>query len=235
MLYARCCAARIRTRASGRSTLSKARALPGVKAILTHENCQVVWGAGSVAGGQQYNDEIKKITKQRRYAFNNPVRFVGEPVAAVAAVDRHVAEEALPLIAVDYEVLPFVLDQEEALKPGAPQIWPEGNLVAEQPQRGAADRPAPRQRRRRRSPTPTTSSRIATRPRSCTTRRWSRAPCVAHWERRQADRLHADRRHRQLPPRHGPRPRHPRQRRSASSASTWAATSATRTRTRTPI
>ena len=93
-----------------RSTSSKAQALPGVKAIVTHENCQVVWGAGSIAGGQQYNDDIKKITKQRRYAFNNPVRFVGEPVAAVAAVDRHVAEEALQLIAVDYEVLPFVLD-----------------------------------------------------------------------------------------------------------------------------
>ena len=67
----------------------------GVKAVVTHENCQVVWGAGSIAGGAQYSDEIKKITKQRRYAFNNPVRFVGEPVAAVAAVDRHVAEEAL--------------------------------------------------------------------------------------------------------------------------------------------
>jgi CO/xanthine dehydrogenase Mo-binding subunit/aerobic-type carbon monoxide dehydrogenase small subunit (CoxS/CutS family) len=107
---------------------SQARALAGVRAILTHENCQVVWGAGSVAGGQQYNDEIKKITRQRRYAFNNPVRFVGEPVAAVAAVNRHVAEEALQLIAVDYEVLPFVLDQEAALQPDAPKIWPDGNV-----------------------------------------------------------------------------------------------------------
>src|SRR6185503_10983565 len=33
---------------------SKARALPGVKAILSHENCQVVWGAGSISGGAQY-------------------------------------------------------------------------------------------------------------------------------------------------------------------------------------
>jgi xanthine dehydrogenase molybdenum-binding subunit len=107
---------------------SKARALPGVKAIVTHENCNVVWGAGSISGGAQYNDEIKKITRHRRYAFNNPVRFVGDPVAAVAAVDRHVAEEALQLIAVDYEPLPFVLDPEEALKPDAPRIWPEGNL-----------------------------------------------------------------------------------------------------------
>jgi len=108
---------------------SKAAAFPGVKAVLTHENCTVVFGAGSIAGGQQYNDAVKKTTKQRRYAFNNPVRFVGDPVAAVAAVDRHVAEEALRLINVDYEVLPHVLDQEEAMKPGAPQIWPEGNIA----------------------------------------------------------------------------------------------------------
>src|SRR6185436_1619078 len=94
--------------------VSAARALPGVKAILTHENCQVVWGAGSVAGGTQYSDEVKRITKHRRYAFNNPVRFVGEPVAAVAAIDRHTAEDALQLIAVDYEPLPFVLDPEDA-------------------------------------------------------------------------------------------------------------------------
>src|SRR5438132_1300507 len=103
---------------------SKAKALAGVKAIVTHENCQVVWGAGSISGGAQYNDETKKITKHRRYAFNNPVRFVGDPVAAVAAIDRHTAEEALQLITVEYEPLPFVLDPEDALKPGAVQIWP---------------------------------------------------------------------------------------------------------------
>ena len=107
---------------------SKAAALPGVKAVITHENGAVVWGAGGSAGGVQYNDQIKKITKQRRYTFNNPVRFVGDPVAAVAATDRHLAEEALSKIVVDYEVLPHVLDPEEALKPGAPQLWPDGNL-----------------------------------------------------------------------------------------------------------
>lgn len=108
--------------------ISKAAAMPGVKAVLTHENCQVVWGAGGVAGGVQYNDQIKKITKQRRYIFNNPVRFVGDPVAAVAATDRHLAEEALAKIHVDYEVLPHVLDAEAALKPDAPKLWPDGNL-----------------------------------------------------------------------------------------------------------
>jgi xanthine dehydrogenase molybdenum-binding subunit len=108
--------------------VSKAKAMPGVKAILTYENCKVVWGAGSVAGGQQYSDEVKKNTKQRRYAFNNPVRFVGEPVVAIAAVNRHLAEEALQQVVVNYEILPHVIDQEEALKPDAPKIWPEGNL-----------------------------------------------------------------------------------------------------------
>lgn len=108
--------------------VSRAQALPGVKAIVTHENCNYVWGAGSIAGGGQYNDELKKITRQRRYAFNNPVRYVGEPVAAVAAVDRHVAEEAVRLITVDYEVLPFVLDQEKALEDSTVKIWPEGNI-----------------------------------------------------------------------------------------------------------
>src|SRR5262245_14001048 len=108
--------------------VAKALALPGVKTILTHENCQVVFGAGGISGGQQYNDEIKKITKHRRYVFNNPVRFVGDPVAAVAAVNRHVADEALRLIQVDYDVLSFVLEPEDALKPEAVKIWPEGNL-----------------------------------------------------------------------------------------------------------
>jgi len=107
---------------------SKARALPGVKAIVTHENGKVPWGAGSIAGGQQYNEETKRITTHKRYAFNNPVRFAGEPVAAVAAVDRHTAEDALELIAVEYETLPFVLDYEDALKPDAPKVWPDGNV-----------------------------------------------------------------------------------------------------------
>jgi xanthine dehydrogenase molybdenum-binding subunit len=109
--------------------VSKARALAGVKAIVTYETSPVVWGAGSIAGGQQYSDEMKKITKHRRYIFNNPVRFVGDPVAAVAAVNRHVAEEALQRIVVEYEPLPFVLETEDALRPDAPKVWPEGNLA----------------------------------------------------------------------------------------------------------
>lgn len=94
--------------------VSAARELAGVKAVITRENCEVVWSGGD--------------SRNRRYLFNNPVRFVGEAVAAVAAENRHLAEEALGLIRVDYEPLDFVLDPEEALKPGAVPIQPGGNL-----------------------------------------------------------------------------------------------------------
>jgi CO/xanthine dehydrogenase Mo-binding subunit len=93
---------------------SKAEKLPGVKVIIHHGNAQVPWSSGGHT--------------HRRYIFNNPVRYVGDPVAAVAATDRHIAEDALKLIDVKYEKIPHVLDPNEALKPDAPKIAPSGNL-----------------------------------------------------------------------------------------------------------
>jgi xanthine dehydrogenase molybdenum-binding subunit len=93
---------------------SKAEKLPGVKAIIHHENAKVPWSSGGHT--------------HQRFIFNNPVRFVGDAVAAVAATDRHIAEDALKLIEVKYEKLPHVLDPNEALKPDAPKIAPNGNL-----------------------------------------------------------------------------------------------------------
>jgi xanthine dehydrogenase molybdenum-binding subunit len=93
---------------------SKAEKLPGVKAVIHHENAKVPWSSGGHT--------------HRRYIFNNPVRYVGDPVAAVAATDRHIAEDALKLIDVKYEKIPHVLDANEALKPDAPKIAPNGNL-----------------------------------------------------------------------------------------------------------
>ena len=61
------------------------------------------------------------------------MRFAGDPVAAIAAVDRHVAEDAMHLIEVDYEVLPFLTDPEEALKPGAVEIHAGRQSFAQQP------------------------------------------------------------------------------------------------------
>lgn len=108
--------------------VSRAEQLPGVVAVISYENAQVVWGAGSVSGGRQYNDPTKSATLHRRFIFNNPVRCVGDSVAAVAATDRNIAEQALGLIEVEYEELAFVLEPEEALSEGAAQVWPEGNL-----------------------------------------------------------------------------------------------------------
>jgi xanthine dehydrogenase molybdenum-binding subunit len=93
---------------------SKAEKLPGVKAVIHHRNAQVPWASGGHT--------------HRRFIFNNPVRFVGDAVAAVAATDRHIAEEALGLIDVKYEKLPHVIDPVAALKPDAPQAFPNGNL-----------------------------------------------------------------------------------------------------------
>ena len=59
------------------------------------------------------------------YLLDSKVRFVGDRVAAVAAESRAIAEEALRLIEVEYEVLPPVLDMEQAMAPGAPVIHDE--------------------------------------------------------------------------------------------------------------
>jgi CO/xanthine dehydrogenase Mo-binding subunit len=128
MLYARVLRSTVPHARITHIDTSAAEALPGVRAVITHETHQLVYGSGSIAGGRQYSDAAKDITTHLRHMFDNPVRFVGQPVAAVAAVNRHLAEEALQLIKIDYEELPFVLDPEEALQPNAPAIWPEGNL-----------------------------------------------------------------------------------------------------------
>src|SRR5947209_12141246 len=93
---------------------SKAEKLPGVKAVIHHGNTQIPWSSGGHT--------------HKRFIFNNPVRYVGDAVAAVAATDRHIAEDALGLIEVKYEKIPHVLDPNEALKADAPKIGPNGNL-----------------------------------------------------------------------------------------------------------
>jgi CO/xanthine dehydrogenase Mo-binding subunit len=100
----------------------KAKALPGVKAVLTPKDIAAFSWYG--APGRSHH-EMPILT--------DIARFVGDDLAVVAAVDEDRAEEALELIKVDYEVLPFVLDPEEALKPDAPKIHPKGNLVGEKP------------------------------------------------------------------------------------------------------
>ena len=68
----------------------------------------------------------------RRLLADEIVRFAGEPVAAVVASSRALAQTAAEAIVVDYEVLPAVVDPLAATRPGAPLVWPQApdNIVA---------------------------------------------------------------------------------------------------------
>ena len=68
----------------------------------------------------------------RRLLAHEIVRYAGEAVAAVVATSRVLAQTAAEAIEIDYEVLPSVVDPVEAVKSGAPVVWPEApdNIVA---------------------------------------------------------------------------------------------------------
>jgi carbon-monoxide dehydrogenase large subunit len=68
----------------------------------------------------------------RRLLAHEVVRFAGEPIAAVVATSRAIAQSAAEAIAIDYEVLPSVVDPILATRPGAPAVWPDApdNVVA---------------------------------------------------------------------------------------------------------
>jgi CO/xanthine dehydrogenase Mo-binding subunit len=95
---------------------SKAEALPGVKAVITGKEI----GPISFA----FVDTPRYPADQYPLAIEK-VRYVGDEVAAVAAVDEITAAEALERIEVEYEPIPAVFDPEEALKDGAPKVHDE--------------------------------------------------------------------------------------------------------------
>jgi len=89
---------------------SKAEQLPGVRAVITGQDAAgVKWG-------------VFRYTRDQAMLALDKVRYIGEDVAAVAAVDEDTALEALGLIEVEYEVLPAVFDPIGAMKEGAPRI-----------------------------------------------------------------------------------------------------------------
>ncbi len=100
-----------------------ARRLPGVRAVLHHGNTPRV--KYSSAGQSWPNPH-----PWDQVSFDDRVRHVGDRVAAVAADTAEIAEEACRLIKVDYEVLPAVFDEAEALAEGAPLIHDEHDSVA---------------------------------------------------------------------------------------------------------
>jgi len=86
---------------------SKAEKLPGVRAVISRNNCQ---------GWNTYWYTIQQT------AFPDEVGYYGQEIAAVAADTMDIANRALELIEVEYQVLPAVFDTEEAIKPGAPTV-----------------------------------------------------------------------------------------------------------------
>jgi CO/xanthine dehydrogenase Mo-binding subunit len=79
----------------------KAEKLPGVKAALTHKNVPKVHPKGYA------------LTYRFEYLLDETLHCAGEEVAAVAAVTKEIADEALKLIEVEYEVLPAVFDKKK--------------------------------------------------------------------------------------------------------------------------
>jgi len=89
--------------------VSKAKAMPGVTAVITHAD---IPGENSYLYG--YPDQPLLVVDE--------VRFQGDALAAVAAVDERTAQAALAAIEVDYEVLDGLFDPLEAMQPGAGQV-----------------------------------------------------------------------------------------------------------------
>jgi len=89
---------------------SRALALPGVRGVLHRFNAP------------------KAAFRGEETIFREEVRFVGDEVAAIAADDEATAADALALLSVDYEVLPYVVDLEEAIRDDAPRLDEKGNV-----------------------------------------------------------------------------------------------------------
>ena len=94
---------------------SAAMAMDGVAAVLTGEDVGR-WCAPAFTAPEGWGSNCLAVDK---------VRFVGEPVAAVAATSRYLAEDALELIQVEYELLTPVANPAEAMAPGAPLLFEE--------------------------------------------------------------------------------------------------------------
>jgi CO/xanthine dehydrogenase Mo-binding subunit len=86
---------------------SEAEALSGVRGIISMNNC---------SGWNTYWYTIQQT------AFSQEIGYYGQEVAAVAADTPEIAEQALRLIKVEYQVLPAVFDVDDAMKPGAPKV-----------------------------------------------------------------------------------------------------------------
>jgi CO/xanthine dehydrogenase Mo-binding subunit len=95
--------------------VSDAEALPGVVAVVTGEDAER-WSHPAAAAPEGWGTHCLAMTM---------ARFAGEPVAAVAATSRYIAEDAIDLIAIDYEPLEPVVDPAKAMEPESPLVIEE--------------------------------------------------------------------------------------------------------------
>jgi CO/xanthine dehydrogenase Mo-binding subunit len=100
---------------------SRAAALPGVKAVVTSADFpeQKFEYVGPERIAQNFWHMTRNIMAREKALYE------GHAMAAVAATSKAIADEALSLIVVDYEVLPHVIDVDEAMKPDAPLLFPD--------------------------------------------------------------------------------------------------------------
>lgn len=103
---------------------AEALALPGVHTVITYEDAPETVYCRNMRRIHDPGPATERV-------FNRIVRYAGDKVAAVAAESEEICRKALRLIRVEYEVLPAVFNPVDALKPGAPKVYPEGNLVKE--------------------------------------------------------------------------------------------------------
>src|SRR3954452_6824517 len=113
--------------------IKAASEMPGVAAVYTGDDL-LADNIGTIPTLAVFKrpDGTPMSVPPRRLLADEVVRFAGEPVAAVVATSRAIAQTAAEAIAVEYEALPAVVDPVAATRPGAPVVWPEApdNIVA---------------------------------------------------------------------------------------------------------
>ena len=121
----------------GAIDVSRARELPGVIAVVSADDLGDYWKPGPLLVPPPPVPDLVFHERTQVPLARGKVRHVGEPVVAVVAESRYLAEDALDLISIDYEPLPAVVDVERALAPDAPRIHEdlESNVAAVVPQR----------------------------------------------------------------------------------------------------
>jgi len=103
--------------------VSQARQLDGVVAVLTAEDVPHNAIVEHASGG------LGELTVEQPVLASDRVRYVGEPVAVIAAVDQETADEAADLVHIEYEMLPGAFSPEESMADGAPLVHDAGNVL----------------------------------------------------------------------------------------------------------